>query len=486
MTRQTEIGMRIGSATLLALTGLMALWLDAGTPVEAKAQLPPAPAAVRPAYPARSDQPVRSARRSRRDRTVRPARPQSGAAPAVYGRMPEAERIALQSDLIWSGDYNGMANGDFGKASIRAVKLFQKRHGFKDTGILNPDEREKLAGIAKALQQRTGWQEIDDEATGIRLGLPLKLLPDAHGGDNGSHWQSHHGEIQIDTFRFAGNGVTLAGVFAQQKREPRQRRVKYQVKRDGFFVLSGKQNLRNFYVRAEAKGNEVRGVTVLYDQAMDLTMDPVAVAMSNTFQGFPDGGDDATNHKVVYTSGVVVSASGDIVTDAGATKACEFIVVPRHGRAEKLGEANDVALLHVYGARRLTPLALSAGTVAAESSDGVTLVGVAGPQVQDGGGAVTAVPAKLLPAPGGYTVTPAPEPGFSGAAAIDGAGKFFGVVATSRPQRVAGPAAGGGAHLVAGDAVEALLRQHGVTATGGASGAEAAKAAVVRVICVRK
>jgi len=469
--------MKTRSATLLVLGGLIALWQDAQTQVQAQMQLPP-PAVrrqVRPARPARSS------------RTIRQTRPRAGVPPAVYTRMPEEERIAIQSDLIWTNDYNGMANGDFGKASVKAVKSFQKRNGFKETGILNPDERERLAEGAKLRQKRVGWQEVDDDATGARLGVPLKLVPYKKAGENGSHWQSRHGEIQVDTFRVAGNGVTLANVFARQKREPRRRRVEYQVMRDDFFVLSGLQNLKKFYIRAQAKDDEVRGVTVLYDQATEGTMGPVAVAMSNAFLAFPDNvAGDPMSRKVGYASGVVVSAAGDIVTEARATQACEFILVPGHGRAEKLGEEGGIALLRIYGARGLTPLALPAGAANAGGAGPVTLVGVANPQAQDGGGAVTAVPARLAPGADGFAIMPVPAPGFSGAAAIDAEGKLVGIVATSRPQRVAGPAASGGAHLIARDAILALLRKHGVAAASGQTGADAAKAAVVRVICVRE
>lgn len=302
--------MRICGATLLVLAGLVALWQDVHTQVQAQMQLPPPPVARGQAQPPRSA------------RTVRPAPPRTGAPPAVYARMPAEERIAIQSDLIWTDDYNGMADGDFGNASVAAVKSFQRRNGFQETGILNPDERERLAEGAKARQQRVGWQEVDDGATGARLRLPLKLVPQKRAGEAGTHWQSRHGEIQVDTFRVAGSGTTLATVFEQQKREPPRRKVEYQVMRDGFFVLSGLQNLKKFYVRAEAKDDEVRGVTVLYDQAMEGIMDPVAVAMSNTFQAFPDNtAGDPASRKVAYASGVVVSAAGDIVTDARTTEA---------------------------------------------------------------------------------------------------------------------------------------------------------------------
>mgnify|MGYP003693964819 CR=1 FL=1 len=48
--------------------------------------------------------------------------------------------------------------------------------------------------------------------------------------------------------------------------------------RAGSFVISGVQRLKNFIVRAQASGSEVRGVTILYDQATEGIMATVATA----------------------------------------------------------------------------------------------------------------------------------------------------------------------------------------------------------------
>ncbi len=89
----------------------------------------------------------------------KPAAAQSGL--AVYAAMPLAERIAIQFDLAWTGDYNGLINGEFNERSLAAVKSFQKNNTFKDTGVLNPQERTLLAAAAKARQARVGWKMVD-------------------------------------------------------------------------------------------------------------------------------------------------------------------------------------------------------------------------------------------------------------------------------------------------------------------------------------
>src|SRR5258708_39647780 len=67
-----------------------------------------------------------------------PSKPPAPGTPrAVYATMPETERRTIQSDLIWTGDYNGMVSADFGDSSVAGGKSFQKRNGGRETGILN-------------------------------------------------------------------------------------------------------------------------------------------------------------------------------------------------------------------------------------------------------------------------------------------------------------------------------------------------------------
>ncbi|MFY9699710.1 MAG: peptidoglycan-binding protein, partial [Rhodoplanes sp.] len=70
--------------------------------------------------------------------------------------------------------------------------------------------------------------------------------------------------------------------------------------------------------------------------------------------------------------------------------------------------------------------------------------------------------------------------------ALDPDGRLVGIVA-SRPRIVAGPTSTGpGAALIPAASVKALLAKQGSVPASGRAGLEAAKSAVVRVICVRE
>lgn len=409
-----------------------------------------------------------------------PARPAAQSAADTFKGLSAADRQAVQSDLAWIGAYNGNINGEFSDATIAAIKSFQQRNNARPTGVLNPQERAALASESKKLQENAGWKMVEDMSTGIRLGVPLKLAPNYAGVPNGAKWSSQQGQVQVEVAKLREAGITTATAAARERaKAPPAREIKYSVVRPDFFVLSGMQGLKKFYLRGQLLNGEVRTMTILYDQATEGVMEPVVIAMSSAFNPFraSDAATPPPRRAVEYATGVVVGADGAIVTDRSATDACQTIVVAGKSNADRVAndEKSGLALLRIYGVGNLVPLALGTGTAKPD----LTLTGIADPQAQNGGDAVTSVAVKA----GGETLTPAPAQGFAGAPAFDAEGKFAGL-ATLRPAQVAGPApAASQAALISADAVRGFLTAQKIAM---AQGAANAKAAVVRVICVRK
>ena len=97
------------------------------------------------------------------------------------------------------------------------------------------------------------------------------------------------GTIQIQLARRKEANPTTAKLAEREKKEPAGRTIDYTVVKPDFFVLSGLQGLKKFYVRGTFKGDEVRILTILYDQATENTVEPVVIAMSSAFNPFPVG-----------------------------------------------------------------------------------------------------------------------------------------------------------------------------------------------------
>lgn len=400
--------------------------------------------------------------------------------------MAQAERLSLQSDLAWVGEYNGAITGDVSSRMVDAIKAYQKNKGGKPTGVLNPQERATLAETARRKQDSVGWKIVTEITSGARLGIPSKLVPQQATDANGSKWSSPTGTVQVLLSRRKEANPTTAKLADAEKKEPAGREVDYTVVKPDFFVLSGLQGLKKFYVRGTFKGDEVRIMTILYDQATENTVEPVVIAMSSAFNAFPSGPQarPPPRKAVEYGTGIVVSDDGAIITDRLVTDSCRAITIGGYGNADRLAEdgEHDLALLHIYGARGLKPLSLAGG--AAKTS--VDLIGIADPQSQGGAAGVSSVKAALASVGGGdAALSPPSAVGFSGGPAVDDEGKFAGLVLL-KPAVVAGPATtvpATQAAMVSPDAVRDFLKANGVAANGTSMDA---KAAVVRVICVRK
>ena len=426
---------------------------------------------------------------------AKPKPPANGAsrpalqAPAdTANAMAQGERLALQSDLAWVGQYNGAITGEVSERMVAAIKEFQKARGGKETGVLNPQERGVLADTAKRRRDNAGWKIVTDAGTGVQLGIPGKLVPQQTNDANGTKWTSPTGTIQVLLTRRKESNPTTAKLADREKKEPAGRTVDYTVVKPDFFVLSGLQGLKKFYVRGTSRGDEVRILTILYDQATENTVEPVVIAMSSAFNPFPSGAQIAVplpRKTVEYGTGIVVSEDGAVVTDRQITDGCLAIAIAGFGHADRVAEDknHDLALLRLYGARGLKPLNL-AGAAAKPVLD---LTGIADPQNQGGGAAASSVKASVasVGSNNDLALSPAPGLGFSGAAALDGDGTFAGI-ALLKPLVVAGPpnpAPAAQALLVSSDTVREFLKANGVNAS---SGSTDAKASVVRVICVRK
>jgi len=419
--------------------------------------------------------------------TTVPIRPALQTPADTANAMAQPERLALQSDLAWVGEYNGAISGEVSDRMVNAIKEFQKLRGGKQTGVLNPQERILLTETARQRQESVGWKIVTDGPTGARLGIPTKLVPQQSSDANGSKWSSPTGTVQIVLARRKEANPTTAKLAEREKKEPPGRKVDYTVVKPDFFVLSGLQGLKKFYLRGTFRGDEVRILTILYDQATENTVEPVVIAMSSAFNPFAaaQAGSPPPRKSVDYGTGVVASEDGAILADRDVTDGCLTITIGGYGNADRVAEDKEhgLALLRIFGARGLKPLNLAGNGATAN----VDLTGILDPQNQGGGSAVSSVKAVAAQAGGGGdpALSPPPAIGFSGAAALDGDKQFAGI-ALLKPAVVAGAAAAtpaAQAVLVPPETVRAFLKTNGVNADGGSADA---RAATVRVICVRK
>ncbi|MDO8876617.1 MAG: serine protease [Pseudolabrys sp.] len=336
-------------------------------------------------------------------------------------------------------------------------------------------------------ERELGWSVVADPATGVHIGLPTKMVPHARDAARGTRWSSAHGEVQVETFRIVEPGLKLSALFEKEKSDPGTRKVEYSTLRDDSFFVSGLQGLKKFSVRASLRNGEVRGFTMMFDQAMEGIVAPVMVAMASSFAPFPQHSAPfaALARPVEYGNGVIVSAQGHIVTDARLTHGCQVIVAAGLGDADRVAEDSDngLALLRVYGPRKFTPLAVTHDAAAFKAAD-VTLAGIPDPKEQTVRGKVTEIKARVTDGNSIELRQPEPLAGFSGAAALDGDGRFVGMAEMRNAVLASAKPAMPPLRLIRAATIRGFLDAHHVPAVTAQSGDTSAS--VVRIICVRK
>lgn len=396
-----------------------------------------------------------------------------------FAKLPNSERAAIRAALLWSSGEDGKP-GDGEDPMTSAIKAYQKRNKSKITGILSDNERSELLAAAKAHDDEFGWSVVVDPATGIRLGIPGKLMPQAREAANGTRWSARHGEFAVETFRIKTT-ENLNALFEAQKKTPANRKIESSKASGDTFFVGGMQGLKYFAVRAQLKNGELRGYTVYYDQAMEGIISPVLPAMANAFAPFPEGAAPiaALSRAVAYGTGVIVSDAGHIITDRRFADGCDVITVPGIGNAERIAidETQGLGLLRVYGRQKWKAAAL-ADTAAPRD---VKLIGIADPNAQNGNDRRSTIAAQLTDANGLRPRDAAPLAGFSGAPALDAQGRVLGVMEMHGMQLASAAPAVPPVRLVPASAIRGFLAAHDVTPATGNGG----EASIVRVICVR-
>ena len=203
-------------------------------------------------------------------------------APDWAEAMAVARRRLIQDGLVWSGHYDGMIDGRFGPRTIRAIERFQSSLGHEPTGRLTEAEVEILGARAEAAKRDTGYGIHDDAATGLTMGLPLRLVPYAGPVSHGSRFVSSDGRIDIELLRF-GPEENLRSLYRRLETSNPARQTTYSAVRDNWFVVTGLDDGREFYIRARQEPDGVAAFSTTWDRDIAETFEPVVVAMSNAF-----------------------------------------------------------------------------------------------------------------------------------------------------------------------------------------------------------
>lgn len=419
-----------------------------------------------------------------------PPDPRLAAATQAYAALPEAERKAIQADLIWTGHLNSAATGNFGPLTFRAVNGFKAGRGAPD-GQLTPAERQELARLARTARDAAGFTVITDERTGVRIGIPQKLLPKREAtAAGGSRWQSGDGKITLDVSAGPASEPLPALFERAIAVNPNiQRRVTYKLLQPNFFVVAGETPSGKFFRRQASGPSGLRGFSVGYDKAVATTFDKVVTAIADSFEPFPTGPAPAapsTGPAVAsqpaapppapterFGVGLVV-AKDLVLTAQAAIESCKGLKVgARTARLRPGGQESGLALLDVPGLAAPAAPGLLREEAPAAPEAVVVLA-------YDGAGAARAAMALPGEIAAGGVFAPL-QPGGAGSPVFDRQGRLAGLVTANPSDKflIAGVAPQRSHAMAGAAALKAVLAKAEAKLAGGSAGAELSTGAIV-------
>ena len=209
-------------------------------------------------------------------------------AKAAFEAMPEADRVAAQDALVWTGDYASGADGAFGRRTLEGIVSWQRSGRRPVTGMLDKASLAALVAAGRKARDAAGFAVVADPASGVRIGIPQKLLPKRNPNTiGGTRFQSADERVTLDTRAQPGSAEDLKALYERNVAiQTSGRQVTYKLLRPDFFVIAGETPGGRFYSRYAQEGTAIRGFSIGYGKALAGEFDRITVAIANSFQPF--------------------------------------------------------------------------------------------------------------------------------------------------------------------------------------------------------
>ena len=192
----------------------------------------------------------------------------------------------IQHALIWTRQYQGMADGTDGPETRRAVEGWLKSKGYKAAETLTKEQSVEL--MAEGLRQRDlyGWSNLVDDAVGFSVGIPQELTaPTKATRREGALQYVSNGTVRhiVSVFAHTDGCAAMDATYAAFLGQKDQQ-VNHYARRADWFVIAGETEGQRFQVRAQCRRE---GIVAAYMSVPLAKVDELGflfVALSSSLQ----------------------------------------------------------------------------------------------------------------------------------------------------------------------------------------------------------
>lgn len=198
-------------------------------------------------------------------------------------------RRAVQEALVWTGDYDTRVDGAIGPRTRSAIRDFQRDHGWRATGHLTREQFDALMAARRAAVEEVGFRVVDHAETGVRVGIPLRLLERSHREETSVVYRSRDGSeiTSLALISMPGESWRLPRLFEVLSAPRVVEDDAYTLLKDDYFVISDKKNGIVTYTYVEAAGGALKGFALAWPAERMDRFAPIATAMFNSFEPIP-------------------------------------------------------------------------------------------------------------------------------------------------------------------------------------------------------
>ena len=197
----------------------------------------------------------------------------------------DRDRIYLQNDLVVTGDYDDVVNGILGPSSIEAIKAFQKRNGFRPTGLLSEDQRTLLDEQKLAAIKKFQLTSFDDNRAGFSYMVLSGHVKGLKKKENGTRFQGMDGRYIQTVFNDKNSKSKLRGLYNAMLKKEGKAVFKKQWAGDHFVIYHANMDFVT-YMAVHGDGRDIRGVMVILDQEVDADFGAGARFIIRSFMPF--------------------------------------------------------------------------------------------------------------------------------------------------------------------------------------------------------
>lgn len=290
--------------------------------------------------------------------------------------MSEEDRGLLQSKLILIGQYNAIADSQFGPATYRALTNFQAVRGDQSTGVLSSAALIDLHERASFMFVEMGMEIIEDSRGQMSMLLPTGLLSETENTRRGIAYFDPSNSIRLETISKPYADESYESLYRSLSTESAGRQITYKTFNSTRFVVTGYRQGFPFYIYMSAAPQSSIGFSIEWDTRYDDVGGMLAVFMAS--HSFPllatsqtpeavrtPQNDTPTIPSMSYGTGFFVAENGVLVSNHHVIENCSAISVPGFGSASViLSDADlDLAVLRLDESHSHAVATLRAGDI---------------------------------------------------------------------------------------------------------------------------